>query len=134
MSKELNKSDPESEPNSDDERRKKAKSGLHKGKKPPAVAQSINFPARALDNLPPLADKVRPVEEAKSEAFRDSPVQLVKINHDLGRFQVCEQGMRLLQGLEGNIGIVAFTGLYRTGKSFTLNLLLDKLGKGVRSI
>jgi len=37
----------------------------------------------------------------------------------------------VLRNIEGNIGIIAFTGLYRTGKSFTLNLLLDKLDKGV---
>ena len=71
------------------------------------------------------------VEESKGVAFKDRPIQLVKINHDIGKFQICDAGLKILQQIEGNVGIVAFTGLYRTGKSFTFNLLLDKLGKGV---
>eukprot|EP01022_Parablepharisma_sp_SALTPOND_P014259 TRINITY_DN1924_c0_g1_i1.p5 TRINITY_DN1924_c0_g1~~TRINITY_DN1924_c0_g1_i1.p5 ORF type:complete len:265 (-),score=35.00 TRINITY_DN1924_c0_g1_i1:4132-4926(-) len=75
--------------------------------------------------LPLDIEKQIPIE------FQDKPIQLIKINHDQNKFQVCEEGLRLLQQIDGNLGIVAFTGPYRTGKSFTLNLLLDKVGKGV---
>ena len=112
---------------------------LKKAKKPPPVAQSMNEEVKN-SFLPPLLAKTKAKEESAvavnvpeaTTLFKEKPVQLVRINHDIGKFQVCEQGLKMLQGIEGNIGIVAFTGLYRTGKSFTLNLLLDKLGKGVR--
>jgi len=86
--------------------------------------------------LPPINNKsnVRGpsvIEDDKELMFRDKPVQLVKIDPNIGKFQICEQGLKILRAIEGNIGIVTFAGLYRTGKSFTLNLLLDKLGKGV---
>ncbi len=76
----------------------------------------------------------KPKREEAQEESSSRPIQLVKINRDTGKFQVCEEGLRTLQKIEGNLGIVAFTGLYRTGKSFTLNLLLDKVGKGVRCL
>lgn len=106
---------------------------------PPRESWAVKRPSQVLqrssrdDNsecLPPIA-KCSVVEE-KEMVFRDRPVQLVKIDPNIGKFQLCEQGLKILRGIEGNIGIVAFAGLYRTGKSFILNLLLDKLGKGVR--
>lgn len=88
------------------------------------------------DYLPPIGNKYNGrspsiMEEDKEMAFKDKPIQLVKVDPNIGKFQLCEQGLKVLRGIEGNIGIIAFAGLYRTGKSFTLNLLLDKLGKGV---
>lgn len=81
--------------------------------------------------LPPIKPPSQKNVEEDKGSFEDRPIQLVKINPDIGKFQVCEQGLKILRRIEGNIGIIAFAGLYRTGKSFTLNLLLDKLGKGV---
>lgn len=90
------------------------------------------------DHLPPISSRPSArgpsAEEDKEMAFKDKPVQLVRIDTNIGKFQLCEQGLKVLRGIEGNIGIVSFAGLYRTGKSFTLNLLLDKLGKGVHFI
>jgi hypothetical protein len=84
-----------------------------------------------MEFLPPISNKPSVVEDNKDLVFRDKPIQLVKVDTNIGKFQLCEQGLKVLRGIEGNIGIIAFAGLYRTGKSFTLNLLLDKLGKGV---
>jgi len=81
--------------------------------------------------LPPLSERERASNKEKGLSFEDKPIQLVSINQEVGKFQLCEKGIKMLQEIEGNLGIVAFTGLYRTGKSFTLNLLLDKLSKGV---
>ncbi len=130
-------SDIESDPENDG-KSKPIPGKLKKSRKPPPVAQSMNEETK-LTYLPPLPDKgkvkedLAPIQETSkpTEVFKDKPIQLVRINHDIGKFQVCEAGVKALQGIEGNIGVVAFSGLYRTGKSFTLNLLLDKLGKGV---
>ena len=87
------------------------------------------------DSLPPISTREQLSENLQEEnkviSFTDKPVQLVRIDQRLGKFQICDEGIKMLQNIETDIGIVSFTGLYRTGKSFTLNLLLDKLGKGV---
>lgn len=36
----------------------------------------------------------------------------------------------MIRKLEGDIGVVAVSGAQRTGKSFILNLLLDRSGDG----
>ncbi len=133
--KDLNKSDHSSDSDGGAEKHDHGKPAAHKGRRPPPPVAPTKPHEKIAEGLPPVSGRDKSaVEEIKGgeEPYRERPIQLVKIDHDLGRFRACEQGMRILQGLEGNIGIVAFTGLYRTGKSFTLNLLLDKLGKGVR--
>jgi len=84
-----------------------------------------------MEVLPPINNNPSIVEDDKDLVFKDKPIQLVKVDTNIGKFHLCEQGLKVLRNIEGNIGIIAFTGLYRTGKSFTLNLLLDKLDKGV---
>jgi len=56
----------------------------------------------------------------------DGPVQLISISKDLKKFEAKEEGLRLLRSIEGDIGIVSVAGVQRTGKSFLLNLLLDR--------
>ena len=58
----------------------------------------------------------------------DGPVQLVKVSQDLSTFEVCEEGLKVLRSIKDDIGIVSLAGAQRTGKSFALNMLLDKLG------
>jgi len=58
----------------------------------------------------------------------DEPLQLVKISDDLTKFEVCEEGLNVLRSIKSDLGIVAMAGAQRTGKSFALNMLLDKLG------
>lgn len=63
----------------------------------------------------------------------DEPLQLVKISSDLTTFEVCQEALDVLKSIKGNIGVVSVAGAQRTGKSFVLNMLLDKLGgKGFR--
>lgn len=58
----------------------------------------------------------------------DGPVQLVKVSEDLQSFEVCEEGLKVLKSIKGDIGVVSLAGAQRTGKSFALNMLLDRLG------
>ena len=58
----------------------------------------------------------------------DEPVQLVRISEDLTTFEVWEEGMKILKSIKDDIGVVSLAGAQRTGKSFALNMLLDKLG------
>lgn len=62
------------------------------------------------------------------DSIPDAPIQLVKVNKNLTKFEVCEEGLNALRSVSGKIGISAFCGSYRTGKSFALNMLLDKMG------
>ena len=41
-----------------------------------------------------------------------------------GVFRVADEAKSLLRGIKGKIAVVAVAGLYRTGKSFLLNLLI----------
>jgi uridine kinase len=50
------------------------------------------------------------------------------VSEDLKTFVVSPEGLDILRKIDGDIGIVAVSGAQRTGKSFILNLLLDKLG------
>ena len=47
---------------------------------------------------------------------------------DDGKFSVNPEAVKYLQTLEGEIGVVAIAGLYRTGKSYLLNQLMEKSG------
>lgn len=55
-------------------------------------------------------------------------MQLIRVSQDLKTFEINEKAMEILRGIEGDIGVVAVSGAQRTGKSFILNLLLDKKG------
>ncbi|ETW07492.1 hypothetical protein, variant [Aphanomyces invadans] len=54
-----------------------------------------------------------------------APVQLIRVDPD-GSFHVGEAAVKKLEKIKGKIAIVAVAGLYRTGKSFLLNLLVSK--------
>lgn len=62
----------------------------------------------------------------------EGPMQLIRISQDLKTFELNQEALSILRSIEGDIGVVAVSGAQRTGKSFILNLLLDKQGsKGV---
>ena len=50
------------------------------------------------------------------------------IQHDGQSFHVCEEGARLLAGIDGPVVVIAVAGIYRTGKSFLLNQLVGHAG------
>ncbi|ETV84196.1 hypothetical protein, variant 1 [Aphanomyces astaci] len=54
-----------------------------------------------------------------------APVQLIRVDPD-GSFHVEEAAVKKLEKIKGKIAVVAVAGLYRTGKSFLLNLLVNK--------
>ncbi|OQR87513.1 guanylate-binding protein [Achlya hypogyna] len=53
------------------------------------------------------------------------PVPLVRVEAD-GSFHVDEAAVEKLNKIKGKIAVVAVAGLYRTGKSFLLNLLVNQ--------
>jgi len=65
----------------------------------------------------------------------DSPVQLLRVERRGKKwwYEVCPDGAKLLerQGARRRIAVASITGLYRTGKSFILNLLLERLQRGL---
>eukprot|EP00742_Colponemidia_sp_Colp-10_P003322 GILJ01003537.1.p1 GENE.GILJ01003537.1~~GILJ01003537.1.p1 ORF type:complete len:897 (+),score=138.74 GILJ01003537.1:235-2691(+) len=58
----------------------------------------------------------------------DKPLQLVSTEN--GEFKLNEEAIRIISQIEGKIGVISVAGLYRTGKSFALNILLDRVGEG----
>ncbi|KAF0719722.1 Aste57867_844 [Aphanomyces stellatus] len=54
-----------------------------------------------------------------------APVQLIRVDPD-GSFHVDDAAVKKLESIKGKIAVVAVAGLYRTGKSFLLNLLVSK--------
>ena len=50
------------------------------------------------------------------------------IQHQGGKFVICDAGAQLLRSVDGAITVVAVAGLYRTGKSFLLNQLVRSTG------
>ncbi|GMF18798.1 unnamed protein product [Phytophthora lilii] len=54
-----------------------------------------------------------------------APLPFVTLAAD-GSFEVCEEAAAYLRQIRGDVAVVAIAGLYRTGKSFLLNLLLGR--------
>ena len=50
----------------------------------------------------------------------------VTVDDATGRFAVHEPALALLREIKGPVAVVAVAGLYRTGKSYLLNQLLDQ--------
>lgn len=56
--------------------------------------------------------------------FIRGPLQLIRID-DSGNCHLQEDAVRVLNQIQGRLAVVGIAGLYRTGKSFLLNRLLD---------
>ena len=63
---------------------------------------------------------------SKGAQMKEEPMQLIAISQDLKTFTINQQALEIIRNIEGDIGIVAVAGAQRTGKSFILNLLIDK--------
>ena len=62
-------------------------------------------------------------------------MQLVSVSEDLKSFHVDSEALDIIQRIEGDIGIVSVCGAQRTGKSYILNVILDKFGsKGLSNL
>jgi polynucleotide 5'-kinase involved in rRNA processing len=55
-------------------------------------------------------------------------MQLIRISSDLKSYEVNQEALNVIRSIEGDLGVVAVSGAQRTGKSFILNLLLEKHG------
>lgn len=67
---------------------------------------------------------------APPQEVKGSPLQLISISEDLKTFKLNYEALEVIREIEGDIGIVAVSGSQRTGKSFILNLLLNRFNKG----
>lgn len=57
-------------------------------------------------------------------------MQLISVSSDLKSFEINPEALNVIRNVPGEIGVVAVSGSQRTGKSFILNLLLDKSNSG----
>ena len=55
-----------------------------------------------------------------------SPIPLITVSETTGALQISSDAANYLQSIRGSIAIVSVAGLYRTGKSYLLNLLLER--------
>eukprot|EP00026_Physarum_polycephalum_P000491 Phypoly_transcript_00492.p1 GENE.Phypoly_transcript_00492~~Phypoly_transcript_00492.p1 ORF type:complete len:1513 (+),score=402.57 Phypoly_transcript_00492:101-4639(+) len=55
----------------------------------------------------------------------EQPIPLISVGKD-GKFQVEKAALDILKKINGKIGVVTVAGLYRTGKSYILNRLLNR--------
>jgi hypothetical protein len=84
--------------------------------------------------VPPVGDR-QPAEETTvvvrsrtSNRTWSAPVQLVKYGQKL---EVVEEGRRALEALgQQQVAVTTVCGLYRTGKSFLINALCNRIGRG----
>ena len=56
----------------------------------------------------------------------DRPLPLITFDNKKGVWHLGSEAKNMLSKLESPIGIIAVAGLYRTGKSYILNRLLDR--------
>jgi hypothetical protein len=64
---------------------------------------------------------------------QEAPVQLLRVqrNGSKWRYEVCDEGARMLERYGSRrIAVVSLCGMYRTGKSYLLNLLLERVQRG----
>jgi len=71
------------------------------------------------------------LNQSQSLNYLDEAIQLLKITPN-NKFELTELGLQMLESFQGPIAIISFAGLFRTGKSYSLNLLLNKLHQGVK--
>ncbi len=61
-------------------------------------------------------------------------VPFITVDDETGAFQIDETAQGIISAIEGKIAIVSVAGLYRTGKSYLMNLLINRQdqSRGVR--
>lgn len=71
--------------------------------------------------------------QTREAGLQQAPVQLLRVrkNGHKWHYEVCEEGARVLERHGSRrIAVASVCGLYRTGKSYLLNLLLERVQKG----
>lgn len=80
-----------------------------------------------------LAPSTAPRSSDLRPGLQQAPVQLLSVRKSGNRwhYEVCEEGARVLERHGSRrIAVASVCGLYRTGKSYLLNLLLERVQKG----
>ncbi|CAD7937709.1 unnamed protein product [Amoebophrya sp. A25] len=76
-----------------------------------------------------------PMKSAQTIKSLDGPIQLVRMNKGSAgetKFEVCKEAVEVLRGMGSvKISVVSVGGTFRSGKSFLLNLLLDRMQQGL---
>lgn len=96
-----------------------------------AYVPSSGLGLRSAGAAPPFSPKGRP---QKQRINLDAPVQLLRVEKkgDKWHYEVCEEGAALLeQHGARRIAVASICGLYRTGKSYLLNMLLERVQRGL---
>lgn len=63
---------------------------------------------------------------AGNRAALSAPLPFVTLSDEDGAFEVSREAVAYLASIKGPVAVVAIAGLYRTGKSYLLNLLLGR--------
>ena len=61
-------------------------------------------------------------------------MQLISISDDLKTFNINHEALQVIRNIPGDVGVVAVSGAQRTGKSFILNLLLNRFSHGQQGV
>jgi len=80
-----------------------------------------------------MAPAAAPRSQDLRPGSQNEPVQLIRVRKNGSRwnYEVCDEGARVLERHGSRrIAIASVCGLYRTGKSYLLNLLLERVQKG----
>jgi hypothetical protein len=65
-------------------------------------------------------------DAAGAKAALSAPLPFVTLSDEDGAFEVSREAVAYLSSIKGPVAVVAIAGLYRTGKSYLLNLLLGR--------
>lgn len=103
---------------------------------PPARIRKIDSAAApSVSARPsPHPSTSKPLPKQSGTPCHDAPVQLLRVvrNGDKWQYEVCAEGAQLLERYGSRrISVASICGLYRTGKSYLLNLLLERVQRGL---
>jgi ATPase subunit of ABC transporter with duplicated ATPase domains len=76
------------------------------------------------DNLGLDDNQENPKEKIE---YKEQPIQLIEFQGS--KFKLNPEALKLISSIENDIIVVSIVGKARTGKSYLMNLLLDRIGK-----
>lgn len=65
-------------------------------------------------------------EDSSAKAVLLAPIPFVTLSDEDGAFEISAEAVAYLAKIKGPVAVVSIAGLYRTGKSYLLNLLLGR--------
>jgi len=71
-------------------------------------------------------DDIREVQNDKVN-YMEEPLQLIEFQGS--KFKLNPEALKIISSIENDIIVVSIVGKARTGKSYLMNLLLDRIGK-----